>query len=274
MTQHGWETDRGSSSMCWRPTSWCLGYTIPPQADAGRIGAAGPGRRISCPLPIRQPCQTPGMRASQSDLADVIVRSANSDARLVAAFRTVPRAGFVPPQLAELAYEDRPLPIAHGQVTTQPSLSAQMIDALELTPDSRVLEVGTGLGFQTALLATLAARVTSIERWPDLAEQARTHLARHGITNVEVRIGDGSLGVPDAAPFDAILVSAAYPEVPRSLVAQLRERSRLVQPIGEGGNDAVTLFRKEADQLRRVRVVVPARFVRLIGDEAFPDDSR
>jgi protein-L-isoaspartate(D-aspartate) O-methyltransferase len=179
---------------------------------------------------------------------------------------------LVPPDLVQLAYEDWPLPISHNQVTTQPSLSAKMIQALDLTPTGRVLEVGTGYGFQTALLAKLAEHVISIERWPDLAARARTHLARHRITNVDIRAGDGSLGVPEAAPFDAILVSAAFPEVPQPLTEQLAAGGRLVQPIGPGGNEMVTLYRKVDGRLRRIREVVPAYFVRLVGREAFPDD--
>ena len=213
------------------------------------------------------------MQAGQSDLVDVIVKSGITDDRLIEAFRVIPRADFVPPHLAELAYQDQPLPIPHDQVTTQPSLSAQMIEALDLTPAKRVLEVGTGYGFQTALLARLAEHVTSIERWPDLAEQARTHLARHGITNVDTRTGDGSLGVPEAGPFDAILVSAAFPEVPRPLSEQLAHGGRLVQPIGPGGNEVVALYRKGKGGLHRVREVAPARFVRLVGDKAFPPED-
>ena len=217
-------------------------------------------------------CETPVMRASQSDLIDVILQLGITDARLIEAFRAIPRADFVPPDLVRLAYEDRPLPISHDQVTTQPSLSAKMIEALDLTPSSRVLEVGTGYGFQTALLAKLAEHVISIERWPDLAAQARIHLVRHQITNVDIRTGDGSLGVPEAAPFDAILVSAAFPEVPQPRTEQLAAGGRLVQPIGPGGNEMVTLYRKVDGRLRRVREVVPAYFVRLVGREAFPDD--
>lgn len=210
------------------------------------------------------------MAATQRDLVEVIVRSGVKDLRLIEVFREIPRAGFVSPDVVDLAYEDRPLPIPHDQVTTQPSLSAHMIEALELTSTSRVLEVGTGYGFQTALLAALSEHVTTIERWPDLAQQAAANLARHGVTNVDIRTGDGSLGVADAAPFDAILVSAAYPSVPPSLEAQLDEDGRLVQPIGTGGNEEVTLFQKGSGELRRVRGVIPARFVRLVGEEGFP----
>lgn len=213
------------------------------------------------------------MRVGQSDLVDVIVKSGITDHRLIESFQAIPRADFVPPHFAELAYQDQPFPIPHDQVTTQPSLSAQMIEVLDLTPTSRVLEVGTGYGFQTALLARLAEHVTSIERWPDLTRQARTHLTRHGITNVDTRTGDGSLGVPEAAPFDAILVSAAFPEVPQLLSEQLAQGGRLVQPIGPGGNEVVTLYRKSEGGLHCVQEVVPARFVRLVGDQAFPPED-
>jgi protein-L-isoaspartate(D-aspartate) O-methyltransferase len=138
------------------------------------------------------------------------------DPRVLDAMRRVPRAAFVPPDQVHLAYHDVPVPISHSQVTTQPSLSARMIQALRLAEDEHVLEVGTGYGYQTALLAMLASFVTSIERWPDLAEQARRNLASQAIKNVHVVEGDGTEGVPTLAPYDAILVSAAFPQVPAS----------------------------------------------------------
>ena len=192
-----------------------------------------------------------------------------SDERVLAAVDAVPRAGFVPRHLAGLANADRPLPIPHGQVTTQPSLVARMVEALALTGSERVLEVGTGYGWQTALLAHLAAEVWSVERQGDLAETARTHLARHGATNVEVIAGDGSEGLPTHAPYDAILVAAAFPQVPAPLVAQLAEGGRLVQPIGYGGNEDVVLFRKRKDALVRVHGVIGAHFVPLVGRHGF-----
>jgi protein-L-isoaspartate(D-aspartate) O-methyltransferase len=207
---------------------------------------------------------------TQTDLADVVRSIGIEDPRLVAAFETIPRADFVPKHLVASAYEDRPLPIPHDQVTTQPTLSAMMIEALELRPSDRVLEVGSGYGFQTALLARLSARVTSIEIWLDLADVARRNLAFHGIENVEVVVGDGSLGVPDRAPFDAVLTSAAFTRVPEPLVDQLVDEGRLIQPIGAGGSEMVTLFHKTDGRLVQVREVTPARFVRLVGEEAFP----
>ena len=192
-------------------------------------------------------------------------RAGVDDQRVLDAMRTVPRAAFVPLDQMELAYHDAPIPIPHGQVTTQPSLSAKMIEALRLAGTEHVLEVGTGYGYQTALLAQLASFVTSIERWPDLAEQARQNLGAQAIENVQVVEGDGTEGVPAAAPYDAILVSAAFPEVPRPLVDQLRIDGRLVQPIGPGGAERVTVFERRMDALLPLEVVSHARFVRLHG---------
>lgn len=210
------------------------------------------------------------MESTQADLAHVIRIVGIEDQRLISAFETIPRADFVPEHLVGLAYMDEPLPIPHDQVTTQPSLSAVMIESLELGPSDRVLEVGSGYGFQTALLARLCADVTSIEIWEDLADVARRNLCAHGFENVVVVVGDGSLGVPDRAPFDAVLVSAAFTRVPEPLVEQLVDGGRLVQPIGWGGDEMVTLFRKKEGRLEEVRDVIPARFVRLVGEEAFP----
>jgi protein-L-isoaspartate(D-aspartate) O-methyltransferase len=210
------------------------------------------------------------METTQADLVLSIRSAGIRDPRLITAFEAIPRADFVPHDLVASAYEDRPLPIPHDQVTTQPSLSAVMIEALELQSSDRVLEVGSGYGFQTALLAHLCAHVTSVEIWDDLADVARRNLASHSIDNVEVIVGDGSLGVPERAPFDAILVSAAFTQVPEPLVYQLADGGRIVQPIGGGGAEMVTLFVKSEGQLVEAREVIPARFVRLVGEEAFP----
>ncbi len=193
-----------------------------------------------------------------------------SDPRLLQALRQVPRAKFVPSDLIEAAYLDRPLPIPHGQVTTQPSLVAKMIEALELRGSEHALEVGTGYGFQTALLAHLSDFVWSVERWPDVADTAKANLARHGVTNVEVVVGDGTEGLPEHAPYEAILVSAAFPRVPPPFVEQLTLGGRLVQPIGRGGEEEVILFEKASGGLKRRRTITRARFVRLYGVHAFP----
>ena len=192
-----------------------------------------------------------------------------SDERLLAALREVPRERFVPPAQREHAYVDEPLPIPHGQVTTQPSLIAKMVEALELAGDEAVLEIGTGQGFQTAILALLGRFVWSVECWHGLAQAARMNLERHGIRNVEIVVGDGSRGLSDQAPFDAILVSAAFPQVPEPLAAQLASGGALVQPLGPGGNEEVVLFSTEPEGLRRRRVITGARFVRLRGRHGF-----
>jgi protein-L-isoaspartate(D-aspartate) O-methyltransferase len=145
-----------------------------------------------------------------------------------------------------------------------------MVEALALTGSERVLEIGTGHGFQTAVLARLAAHVLSVERHADLAATAQANLAREGLRNVDVVVGDGSAGLPDRAPFDAILVSAAFPRVPPPLAEQLVEGGRLVQPIGRGGSEDVTLFERVGTKLVARRSVTGARFVPLVGKHGFP----
>jgi protein-L-isoaspartate(D-aspartate) O-methyltransferase len=194
------------------------------------------------------------------------------DPRILEAFRWVRRQDFVPPEWAGRAYEDRPIPIARDQVTTQPSLVARMLDGLRLTGTERVLEVGTGLGFQTALLEALAEEVWSVERFPDLAQEARANLAAAGITGATVVVGDGTLGLPEHAPYDAILVSAAAPRVPPPLIDQLAEGARLVHPVGPGGREIVVAFRKEGSGLVEERRIVPAHFVRLVGRHGLPQE--
>jgi protein-L-isoaspartate(D-aspartate) O-methyltransferase len=194
------------------------------------------------------------------------------DQRLLGALREVPRADFVPPELVEQAYVDEPLPIPHGQVTTQPSLVAKMVEALALVGGERVLEIGTGYGFQTALLSRMASAVWSVERWDDIAEVARGNLASFGATNVEVAVGDGSEGLPAHSPYDAIIVSAAYPDVPRPLVEQLDDNGLLVQPIGVGGREKVCLFSNDGERLRMLDAITRAHFVRLKGRYGFEEE--
>jgi protein-L-isoaspartate(D-aspartate) O-methyltransferase len=208
--------------------------------------------------------------AENADLVAALRREGVEDARVLEAVRAVPRRAFVPVEAAERAYVDMPVRIPHGQVTTQPSLVAKMIGALALTDEEHVLEVGTGYGWQTALLARLARMVHSIERWPDLAETARANLLRHRIENATVVVGDGSEGLVDHAPYDAIVVSAAFTEVPAPLAEQLAVGGRLVQPIGLGGNDDVVLFDRQSQGLVARRTITGAHFVRLVGRRGFP----
>ena len=206
----------------------------------------------------------------QSDLLPALLAEGIRGPRLLEAIRAVPRAEFVPPEAVDWAYHDMPLRIPHDQVTTQPSLVAKMVDALALSGAERVLEIGTGYGWQTALLARLARGVWSIERWSDLADAARENLSRHGAENVTVVVGDGSEGLAEQAPFDAILVSAAFPEVPEPLVEQLAPGGRLVQPLGPGGNEEVVLFERRPEALVALRTITGAHFVRLVGRRGFP----
>jgi protein-L-isoaspartate(D-aspartate) O-methyltransferase len=206
---------------------------------------------------------------TQADLVRVLEAEGILDDRVLDAFRSVPRASFVPPDLVEQAYFDVPLPIPHDQVTTQPSLVARMLEALSLAGGERVLEIGTGYGFQAALLAQLASSVWSVERFADLAEFAKAALSDQRTENVQVVVGDGSIGLPEHAPYDAVVVSAAHPRVPPPLADQLAPQGRLVQPLGPGGSEDVVLFVRGGEGLVRRRSLTGARFVRLYGRHGF-----
>ena len=213
-----------------------------------------------------------GAVSKPEDLVRAIAAEGVRDPRVLDVLREVPRSGFVPPDLAGQAYEDKPLPIGRAQVTTQPSLVARMVEALALMGSGRVLEVGAGYGWQTALLAGLSGFVWAMERFADVAEAARENLVRFGVANAEIVVGDGTKGLPAHAPYDAILVAAAFPSVPRALEDQLAAKGRLVQPVGPGGREEVVLFEKGYRGLERLRVVAGANFVKLRGAHAFPDE--
>jgi len=203
------------------------------------------------------------------DLAEASRAAGVRDERLLAAIAELPRALFVPGKLAASAYLDEPVSITHRQVTTQPSLVAKMVEALALRGDEKVLEVGTGYGYQTALLAMLAHEVWSIELWEDMTDTARASLNAVGVTNATLVVGDGTLGLAEQAPFDAIIVAAAFPTVPPPLAEQLVQHGRLVQPIGPGGLEDVRLFEKHDGALVFMRNITGAYFVRLYGEHGY-----
>ncbi|MBI4762351.1 MAG: protein-L-isoaspartate(D-aspartate) O-methyltransferase [Chloroflexota bacterium] len=189
-----------------------------------------------------------------------------SDRRVLDAFEAVPRHLFVPEEYRHLAYEDGPLPIGFGQTISQPFIVAYMTQLLDLTGKERVLEVGTGSGYQAAILSALTAEVHTIELIPALAERARATLAQIGVTNVSIHIGDGSLGWEAAAPYDAILVTAAGPRVPPPLLKQLADGGRMVLPVGERGAQVLELWRREGEQFSQ-ETLLPVAFVPLRGKE-------
>ena len=181
------------------------------------------------------------------------------------ALARVERHRLVPPHGARAAYENRPLPIGHGQTISQPYIVAVSTDLLGLEGGERVLDVGTGSGYQAAVLAEIAAQVYSIEIVPQLAEAARERLSALGYRNIEVRVGDGYAGWPEQAPFDAIIVAAAAPEVPRALVAQLKPGGRLVIPVGGAWTgQALRVVTRRAEGGHDEKDVLPVRFVPLV----------
>ena len=191
-----------------------------------------------------------------------------ADERVLAAMRAVPRELFVPDELRRRAYDDAALPIGGGQTISQPYMVAAILQALSLSGREKVLDVGTGSGYQAAVLAELADEVHTIERVPELAERARRALADAGYDRVQVHLGDGTLGLPDEAPFDAIAVAAAAPEIPAPLYEQLAERGRLVVPVGSRRGQELELVVRSPEGPATVRTV-PCRFVPLVGEEGF-----
>lgn len=190
------------------------------------------------------------------------------DERVLQAMLRIPRHEFVPEQFKTSAYADHPIPIAEGQTVSQPFIVAASLQALELRGAESVLEVGTGSGYQTALLAVLARVVYSIERHVVLARGAEAMLAKLGLANTKVLTGDGSHGIPDFAPYDAILVSAAAPSIPQSLLAQLGEGGRMVIPVGPPHAQVLQLVRKQEGR-PIVEAIEGCRFVPLIGAEGY-----
>lgn len=193
-----------------------------------------------------------------------------TDSRVLDAMGRIPRHAFVPPELAAQAYDDAPLPIGHEQTISQPYIVALMTEAAELSDEDEVLEVGTGTGYHTAVLAALAKHVWSVERLEPLSRQAGERLRRLGIDNVTLVMGDGAQGFPDAAPYDAIIVAAAAPNPPKPLLMQLGVRGRLVIPLGDLSLQELTVVRRTAEGYAERRVG-SCRFVPLVSSQAFGD---
>jgi len=202
-------------------------------------------------------------------VTEQIVARGVTDPSVVRAMSTVPRHEFVPPTHAEEAYADRPLPIGSGQTISQPYIVALMTELLDPEPEDRLLEVGTGSGYQAAVAASVAARVYSIELVPELAATATERLVQLGFDNVEVRVGDGYLGWPEHAPFDGILVTAGADHVPRPLVDQLAPGGRMIIPVGDPyGAQVLQIIEKQQDGSTRVKDAMPVRFVPLRRDSS------
>ena len=196
------------------------------------------------------------------------------DKRVLAALRRVPRHLFLPAGSRGAAYEDHPVAIGHGQTISQPYIVAFMTELLELRGMERVLEIGTGSGYQTAILAELCTAVFSVERIPELAERARGSLRDLGYRNVLVRTGDGSEGWPEKSPFDRILVTAAAPEVPAALLEQIEDNGLIVVPVGDmKGTQELVIARKVGSRVS-IHKSIGCRFVPLLGSGGFPESGR
>jgi protein-L-isoaspartate(D-aspartate) O-methyltransferase len=195
-----------------------------------------------------------------------------TDASVLAAMMAVPRHKFVPEEYRLQSYEDLPLPIGGGQTISQPYIVAAMTVALHLLPSDRVLEIGAGCGYQAAVLSCLAGEVFTIERRPELASSASTRLTRLGYANAHVHCGDGTLGLPEFAPFDAILVAAAAPAVPKPLLAQLAEGGRMILPVGDAEHQELQLIEKRGDTFP-TQMLEGCRFVPLVGHHGWQEPS-
>jgi protein-L-isoaspartate(D-aspartate) O-methyltransferase len=208
--------------------------------------------------------------STRAQLLDRLRRHGVRDQRVLDAIARVPRERFVPERLRDAAYRDEALPIGYGATISQPTMVARICEELHLEGGERVLDVGTGSGYQAAVLAELAAEVVSIERVPELADQARANLAATGYGRVEVHLGDGTLGVPERAPYDAVAVAAAAPEPPRALYDQLAVGGRLAVPVGSKRGQRLEIVTREPTGPAVVRSV-PCRFVPLVGREGFAE---
>lgn len=216
--------------------------------------------------PIKLDDSTQRMR--RTELVGSLGSHSISDRRVLDVMAAIPRHLFVPPALSEHAYENRALAIGFGQTISQPLMVALMLEAMHLEGTEHVLDVGTGSGYQAALLSRLARDVISVDVIPELVERSRSRLEQLGFDNVEVLVGDGSLGYPSGAPYDAIAVAAAAPKVPQALVDQLGEGGFLVIPIGDGGMQELVSIYKQAGQTTTHKIA-ECTFVPLVGEAGF-----
>jgi protein-L-isoaspartate(D-aspartate) O-methyltransferase len=207
----------------------------------------------------------------RSQLVEVLRRKGVRDLAVLRAIQMVPRHLFVPESVRHRAYDDTALPIGSGQTISQPYVQARYLELIGLTGKEKVLEIGTGSGYQTALLALLASMVFSVERVPQLAQSAKAALAESGIRNVTVLVGDGTLGWRPFAPYDAVLVSAASPDIPAPLVDQLASGGRMVIPLGDREAQTLTLVERVGDGIR-TSTIGDVRFVPLVGEFGFQQD--
>ena len=215
-----------------------------------------------------------GFAEARQEMVETQIRKRHiTDGRVLECLQRVPRHEFVPAEFRERAYEDAPLPIGEGQTISQPYIVAAMTAALRLQGDERVLEIGTGFGYQAAVLACMAQEVFTVEYRAELATEAAGRLARLGYKNVHVHCGDGTLGLPEFAPYDAILVAAAAPSVPAPLLAQLANGGRLVVPVGSVENQDLRLIERGHDTFRTT-MLEPCRFVPLVGAHGWKESPQ
>jgi protein-L-isoaspartate(D-aspartate) O-methyltransferase len=212
-------------------------------------------------------------RAREEMVENQIKDRGVTDERVLEALRKVPRHEFIQENHQSEAYDDHPLPIGNGQTISQPYIVALMTEQLELKGGEKVLEIGTGSGYQAAILAELAKEVHSVERVPELAEKARENLSRVGVKNVSVHVGDGTLGWLEDAPYDAIIITAGTPTMPEGLADQLAEGGRLVAPVGSRWRQMLELWIKREWQIQK-REVLPVLFVPLIGEKGWDEGEK
>jgi protein-L-isoaspartate(D-aspartate) O-methyltransferase len=235
--------------------------------DDGNVRGAKPGETSGAATTL---LPADFVRARTAMVEEQIRRRHISDESVLAVMTHVPRHEFVPAEFRGRAYEDAPLPIGEGQTISQPYIVAAMTAALRLCGSERMLEIGAGCGYQGAILGCLASQVYTIECRSELAAEASERLARLGYANVHVHCGDGTLGLPELAPFDAILVAAAAPAVPGPLIEQLAIGGRMIVPVGDAENQELHLVER-TDRALRTTILEPCRFVPLVGAHGWKD---